>query len=148
LANQYIDNYPTCQETHATFRVYHDKVTVGDISAILGLEPSSIQEKGEKVKITIGNRSSLSPRPAQINGWFLSTEGIVNSKDVRRHVDHLTTLLNKQVGKINHLISLGCKVGILCYWSSSQGHGGPTLSKKQLQELSSLGIDFSFDFYC
>ena len=45
----YDDEYPTCENTYATLRIYHEEPEV--ITQTLKIEPTSIIKKGKSVKL-------------------------------------------------------------------------------------------------
>ena len=126
MSNKYNDNYSTCAETYATLRIYSRS---SDVSEKLNLTPNRISKNED------------------LNGYFYSTENIVESKDVRRHIDYLIEMFNSKVEILNEIKSEESQIDIVCYWLSENGHGGPTLSPKQLKELGKLNIEIWFDVY-
>ena len=135
----YDDDYPTCKETYATLRIYHDELDPHVVSLRLGLTPSKSQKKGH----------ALGPnRTAPVGGWFLSSKGHVTSKDVRRHV---AWLLDQMAGREAQFLKLqdeGYETDVSCYWVSAHGHGGPELDPDLMQRLVSLRLLIGFDVYC
>ena len=78
---EYDDEYPTCENTYATLRIYHEGLEPEVITQILKIEPTSIIKKGKR-------RKANNPRSvSKINGWFLESENEVKSNDSRRHID-------------------------------------------------------------
>ncbi len=80
-------------------------------------------------------------------GWFLSSEGSVESKDVCRHI---VWVLDRLAGKENELLRLldeGHEAYVFCYWLSASGHDGPELSHEVMRRLVSLKLDIAFDVY-
>lgn len=136
----YDDNYESCDNTFLTLRVYCDKNNPDEISSLLGIKPTSFQIKGQEIGMT-------KKREIKINGWFLTTEDLIKSKDCRRHLDYMTSQLIPIKTKLKKLINDGAKIDISCFWSSKNGQGGPTLSQKQFLELAELEIDLWFDIY-
>lgn len=134
----YDDDYPTCKETYATLRIYHDELEPDVVSSRLVLTPSKSQKKGQ----------ALGPnRVAPLGGWFLSFENQVISKDVRRHV---TWLLDHLAGREEQFLKLqdeGYETNIFCYWLSAYGHGGPELDPELMQRLVFLRLLIGFDVY-
>lgn len=130
--SEYDKKYPTCSKTYATLRIYHDKITPEEITQSLDILPTDCQLKNEKIKF---------------NGWFLSSEKMVKSKDCREHIDNILNdiILKKEV--IQNLIKQGALINMSCFWLSKNGQGGPTLSSNQCEKLSELKIDIWFDFY-
>jgi hypothetical protein len=148
VKTKYIDNYPTCEKTHATFRLYYDKISPDEITKILKVRPTTTQVKGDRALVKIRNRNKLSKnRIINLNGWFIESADKIKSKDTRRHLDYVLKKISKKSKEIRGLIGNGAHADISCYWVSSQGHGGPTLSTKQMEILTTLGIDITFDIY-
>ena len=135
--SKYDDKYPTCLDTFVTLRIESNEVDPERVAKELRITPSSVQTKGH-----LRNR-----RKIELNAWFLSSERNVKSKDSRRHIDWLLAKLHPKRLIIKKMCKKGFRIDISCYWTSTQGHGGPTLSTKQLVKLGELGIDFSYDFY-
>jgi ubiquitin C-terminal hydrolase len=129
----YNDTYDTCNKTYVTLRLYSDRLSPQEITKFLGIEPSATFEKDiEK---------------ANHNAWFLTSEGSINSKDSRRHIDFLADKLLPIRERLKILASQSAKIDISCFWSSESGQGGPTLSPQQLSKLAELEIELWFDIY-
>jgi Domain of unknown function (DUF4279) len=137
----YDDDYPTCEETHATLRIYPGDIEPQTITERLRIEPSHWQRCGE---VPSGTKSK---RPAKINGWFLGSKGHIQSRDSRRHIDWILDQIFPKAGAIHALQELGCRIDISCYWISKDGHGGPTISPSQMKRLGELNIELWFDIY-
>lgn len=140
MTNEYEDNYKSCHETFVTLRIYSDTLSPEEISTVLQLQPSDSTTKGEVVGIN-------KKRTRKHNGWFLTSDGFVASKDCRRHIDYLVDKISPFKGELKELENKGCSIDISCFWSSENGQGGPTLSPKQLKRLAELEIDLWFDIY-
>ena len=135
-------DYATCDKTFVTLRVYSDSLVPGEISDRLGLIASDSFTKG-----TPTNPTSKTPVIAKFHGWFLSSEDAIDSPDAREHVDWLLNHLLPCADALRSLLNEECRIDVSCYWRSKSGHGGPTLSKRQLEGLALLGVDFWYDFY-
>ena len=138
----YDDDYATCAKTYAGLRIYHDDLDPERITGLLGIEPSQIQIRGRVYTTSIGQEFT-----PQLGGWFLSTKGIIASRDVRRHV---AWILDRFAGKDQILRSLqaeGYRMDIFCYWLSADGHGGPILSPEIMRRLGELELEVGFDIY-
>ena len=122
----YNDDYQTCEETYSTLRIYSRSL---DVPKKLNLKPSdtSIYE--------------------DVNGYFYSTKNVVDSKDLRRHLDYFIEIFKNKVEILNEIQAEGNQVDLVCYWVSQNGHGGPTLSPKQIVEIGKLNIEIWFDIY-
>lgn len=134
----YDDDYPTCRETYAVLRIFSDSISPPDITALLGISPSDSFTKGE----LNGNRGNRRKQ----NGWFLSTESQVKSRDSRRHLDWLTAALDAHEDVLNKLRLASAEIDISCYWVSV-GQGGPVIGSEQMKILSRLGLDVWWDIY-
>jgi Domain of unknown function (DUF4279) len=134
----YDDDYGTCARTYATLVIKH--LDPSTITERLGIEPSHSQRKGELIR-------PYSTRIAPFDGWFLSTKGVVESRDSRRHIDWL---LDRIAGKTREVLRMqveGCEMDVWCYWCSARGQGGPTISPGQMRRLGELNLDLLFDIY-
>lgn len=135
----YIDDYPTCDSTYVTLRIYTGDIDPEFVTQILKIQPSDILVKG---KVAAGRKS-----PAILNGWFLCSEGQVLSKDSRRHIDWL---LDQLLGKEEQLRTVSENIKemyVSCYWSSESGHGGPRISLHQMKGLLNFGLELDHDIY-
>ena len=133
-SSDYTDDYASCEATYATLRIYTGSMGPERITTVLEVNPTKSQWEGRD--------------GAHLNGWFLSSKGCIDSRDIRRHVDWL---LERIGNKRQELLSLQSQVGIsmdvFCYWRSAQGHGGPTLHPKQMRMLADLNLEIGFDCY-
>jgi hypothetical protein len=132
-------DYPTCQRTYATLRIYPQRYGPEEVSARLGLEPSKWQRRGEA--------AVPGSRPAPVHGWFLSSDGMVASLDVRRHLDWLLSRIGSRGDAIRALQAEGCDMDIFCLWVSASGHGGPSVRPAQMGELARLNLELGFDVF-
>ncbi len=140
MSNQYNDEYSTCAYTHAWLRIMSEELDPSKVTEILNVEPTKYHRKGDF-------RSEKLQKPYTTSGWFISTKGILESLDARRHIDYI---LNKVQGKENEIALFkekGYLVDLCVRWDSNNGHGGPTLSPSQLVGLGELGIEMWFDIY-
>lgn len=135
------NDYPTCEETYVTLRVYHDSADPASVSSALRLEPSDSQRVGEAYE-----RRGVT-RSYKLSGWFLCSEGRVESYDTAKHLDWLLQQLQPSHQALDSLRSQGWRMDIACLWDSHAGHGGPTLSRDLLRRLADLGIELWFDIY-
>jgi hypothetical protein len=133
-------DYPTCERCYATLCVYTGDLAPTRATDALGVDPSSMVVKGERAHVN-------SERVHQLNGWFLSSQGVVNSRDLRNHLDWLFDRIACHKDKAKLLRKMGCEFRISCYWLSREGHGGPILSTPQLKVLVELECDIYLDVY-
>jgi hypothetical protein len=138
----YIDDYPTCAKTYVTLRIYPEKLDPTQVTEQLRIEPSSWQRKGD-----VRNPGGKVPRTYSLNGWFLSSEGALVSRDVRRHLDWLLGQIGAQADALLALQGEGCQMDVFCYWLSRSCGGGPTISPRQMAELARLHLELAFDVY-
>ena len=135
----YQDDYPTCEETYATLRIYHDELDPEQISKALSLTPSDAQRKGDALS---------SGRVLPTGGWFLSSKDRVTSKDIRRHIVWILDQLDANKEALSLLQNQHYEMNIFCFWASASGHGGPQLDHEIMKRLASLRLDVGFDLYC
>jgi hypothetical protein len=140
MIEEYNDNYESCHETFVTLRIYSDILSPEEISKNLKTNPTESVTKGDIYGIK-------SNKIRNNNGWFLTSEGFVESKDCRRHFDFLADKIISLKPNFIGLQNKGCQIDISCFWSSENGQGGPTLSPKQLKKLSELELEIWFDIY-
>lgn len=134
---EYNDDYPTCSSTFATLCIYPGIVSVDEVTMRLALAPSSSQAEETRPP-------GVKDRPA---AWFLTSKGVVESKDIRRHLDWILNQLADKSRVFDALRDDGALACISCYWATAVGHGGPSLWPTQMAILASLGLEISFDFY-
>jgi hypothetical protein len=85
------DAYRTCERTCAKLLIYPGEMHPSRVTELLGVSPTRQVVAGEvSPPISSGLR-----RVGKINGWFLSSEEHVESKDVRRHLDWLLAKLQQ-----------------------------------------------------
>lgn len=104
---------------------------------MLSLSPSDAHRKGDL----------LHSVPAGMGGWFLSSKGKLESRDVRRHVVWILDQLEPNKDALFRLQDSGYETNIFCYWISANGHGGPDLDRDFMERLVSLRLDLGFDIY-
>ena len=135
----YRDDYPTCEETYASLRIYGDHLKPDEISLRLGLVPSDSQQKGDLTQLK---------KSASVGGWFMSSQGHVESRDVQRHILWILDQLIDREALLKALQDEGYEMDVFCFWASAHGHGGPELSPEIMQRLSSMSLKIGFDVYC
>lgn len=140
MKKEYNDNYESCHETFVTLRIYSDQLSPEEITSILKTNPSDSVTKGDVFGVK-------TKKIRNHNGWFLTSEGFIESKDCRRHFDFLADKIVSFQQNLKELEQRGCEIDLSCYWSSENGQGGPTLSPKQLKKLAELELEIWFDIY-
>ena len=114
--------------------IYTGEVPPDEVTRILGIPPTTISIAADI------------PRK-KVNGWFLSSQDIIESKDSRRHIDYIIEVVSPVKDRIGQLQSRGFQIGVLCFWESATGNGGPTLSPNQMKELGQLNLELSWDIW-
>lgn len=132
------DDYPSCLETYATLRVFSEKSTAAEIAAVLGLPATESFSRGD----FFGSKGQT----RRHSGWLLSTQGLVTSRDGRRHLAWLLDRLRNKNEALESLRKSGADLDISCYYLSV-GQGGPIMSSAQMLELGQLGLDVWWDMY-
>ena len=135
--NEYDDEFPTCKKTYATLRLYSNDIDHAEITALLGVEPTDAFSKGQRF-----DDGSL----RKFNGWFLSSEASVDSKDSRRHIDWILSLVKDRSAELIDLQARSVEMDISCFWLSV-GQGGPILSPRQMTDLVRLNVAVWWDIY-
>ena len=140
---QYDDSYPSCLETRVSLLIYPGDFAPSQVTELLGIQPSEARTAGSIRKNSDGKEFMQ-----KISVWFLSSEAIIESKDMRRHLDWLLDVLEPSQEKLKELQKqVGLEMRIGCVWISKAGHGGPTLLPEHMQRMSSLNLECSFDIY-
>jgi Domain of unknown function (DUF4279) len=135
------DGYASCRETRVELLIYPGKLSPDEVTARLGLEPTQVNLAGSEVTNRLGRTRTI-----QINGWFLSSEGQIESLDARRHLDWLLTVLRPKDEALQALQAApDVQMSVNCTWISRSGHGGPTLWPEQMRALAELSLECSFD---
>ena len=135
------DDYASCARTYATLIIYPEGIDPLAVTARLGIEPTSWQRRGEPMR----SRGRALARIAPLSGWFLTTRGAVESKDIRRHLDWLLDRIDPVAHVIRALQAEGCRMNVWAYWLAQSGQGGPMLSPAQMRRLADLDLELWFD---
>jgi hypothetical protein len=132
-----------CERTLAKLRIYPGDTTAAEVTKLLGVPPTSSVTKGERIATNVPGQF----RTGNINGWFLSSEAFVKSKDLRRHLDWLLTKVEGSVDALKELQRRpDVRMCVCCIWWSKHGGGGPSLWPQQMHRLAALNLECSFDF--
>lgn len=138
--DDYNDSYPTCQETHASVRIFSRSHSSDEISTRLGIAPSKTSLRADAVTAYGGD-------PRSQHGWLLKSDGRCDSRDLRRHIDWLLDILEPAKDQLAQLVEEGARADVNSYWSSKHGHGGPILSPCQMKRLADLNLALGIDIY-
>lgn len=133
----------SCDRTCAKLLIYSGAMKPSEVTDLLGIQPTDYVAIGEERS----SHSTGRTRIGKVNGWFLSSESHVDSKDLRRHVDWLIEKLQGHSESLKKLQARdGIRMTVSCIWWSKYGGGGPTLWPKQMRDLVKLNLECSFDF--
>lgn len=137
----YDDSYETCERTHAELRIYSGELSPRVVTERLGVEPTVLNEKG-KVRVSSTGRERAIPT----NLWLLSSEGHVESRDLRRHLDWILEHVSGAADAIRELGNVpGVTLALHCSWWSAHAHGGPALWPEQMRRIADLGVELNFE---
>ena len=117
-----------------------DDFDLEEVTSLVKASPTRTQKKGDL-------QSEAKQRHYKKTGWWISSEGVVSSKDSRDHIDFVLSKLADAEDGFRVLHSRGYLVDLCIRWDSLSGHGGPTLSPMQMSRLSALDIEVWFDIY-
>lgn len=131
-------DFKSCSRTYATLCIYHDSADPQMISDMLQLNPDKMLKIGDVIR---------SGKTAISSGWFLGTKDLLQSRDVRYHIEWILNQLNQKKDKIKTLYGLGFKMKILCFWESSSGNGGPVFDHEFICRLSEFPLDLDLDIW-
>lgn len=131
---QYVDDYPTCTRTYVTLCIYPHDSDVSRVSRVIQVPPTRIVVRSAQ-------------KPTIKAGWFLSSDGEVESRDLRRHLDWLVAKLSPHASGLQELRDTGSRTVVSCLWRSAHGHGGPIISVPGMRGLAELGLELEFDLY-
>ena len=135
----YDDTYGTCKETSTSFRIMHPDLDLAAISHQLDLIPAWTRQKGQ----IYGKRKT----PHRISIWALDTDGIITSRDTRRHLDWLLDLLEPRAAMLARFRQHGYEMDLYCMWCRLGGTGGPILSPYQMARMAALQLPIGFEFW-
>jgi hypothetical protein len=137
------DENENVERTCATLCIYAGDMHPNAVTDLLCIQPSEIVAVGERGRV---NRLGLAP-VGKINGWFLSSEDSLKSKDLRSHLDWLVARLQPSREGLGRLqLTEGVRMYVSCPWWSRGGGGGPSLWPKQMRGLAELNLECRITF--
>jgi Domain of unknown function (DUF4279) len=140
----WLDENPNCARTYAAFRLVGDSLDPQTGSRALDLEPNLARAKRRKIAAGRIGRA----RRQRTGVWSLSTENIVNSTSLERHLLHLLEAVEPAYAALHRLRrDESLRADFDCYWLSATGNGGPELSPETLGRIAALGASLGLDFY-
>jgi Domain of unknown function (DUF4279) len=127
----------------AELLVYSGDTHPSLVTEALRLTPTRIVATGEA---SPPNSRGVS-RIGTLNGWFLSSEEHVLSKDIRRHLDWLIGKLQPCREKLRVLQDKdGMRMYVSCVLWTDSDSGSATLWPEQMRGLSELNLECTFAF--
>jgi hypothetical protein len=131
------------KECRITFAIYPDNIHPDEITSRLGITPTERNILGEQRINSIGQI-----RIINVAGWFLSSDNIVQSRDMRDHLDWILGKVSPTKEAIILLQSMPqVQMRIRCVSCARKYHNAQTLSVKHAQILADLNLEFDFDYY-
>jgi len=137
------DQNEDVDRTCAELRIYSGSTHPLSVTKLLGITPTHVVAVGEPGRT---NRLGLTPI-GTVNGWFLSSEEHVKSKDIRRHIDWLIGQLEESIDGLRSLQEqIGVRMYVFCpFWTSSDG-GSAILWPEQMRALANLNLEITIGF--
>jgi hypothetical protein len=140
----WLDENPNCDRTYASFRLVGDSLDPNAATRALKLQPTLARAKGQELL----SNSGRPPRRQRTAVWLLSTDDVIKSTSLERHLRHLLDALEPSAWAIRSLLSEETvRADFFCYWVSATGHGGPQASPGTLSRIGALNASLGFDFY-
>jgi hypothetical protein len=137
------DSDENVERTCADLLIYSGSIHPKVVSELLCIDPTRITIMGQRGPVNSLGRSVL----GKVNLWSLSSEEIVQSNDLRRHIDWLCSKLQPAATALQKLQQEpGVQMYVFCPWWSKTGGGGPTLWPKQMKALSDLNLECTIPF--
>jgi len=125
----YDDDARPGRRTYASLRVFSDELAPPAISHLLDCESTGAYLLGDPVGRSGSQRTA--------NGWFLSSDGSVNSQELGRHINWLLDAV-KETQLVALQTERGMQADIFCFFEATQG--GPELHPGLLSRLARLGL--------
>lgn len=130
-------NAMACVRTYAAFRIFSRTRSAGDLSDLIGTQPTKTVER---------NPHSERATEREYSIWVLSTQGRLDSTDEHEHIDWLLHRISGRAPLFARLRREGCSMDVFCYFEIAH-QGGPSLTSHQMGVLSELGLDITWDIY-
>lgn len=137
------DENPDVDRVGAELVVYPGAMNPSEVTKLTGLRPTRTVVVGQRSSVNSLGLSSV----GETNGWFLSSEGLVKSKDIRRHLDWLLAKLTEARSGLRELQgTVGARMYICCVFWTNSGGGSATLWPEQMHALAELNLECTFAF--
>jgi hypothetical protein len=134
-------------KTYAILRFAADELEPSEISALLDVSATRAYRKGEEYL--------AGPRAGTIKGrtgiWLLSTDEVVDSPDLDRHISYLVELISKdnprRFAKLHQLIvDRGLKAQVSCFWHGYADAHPPEIPPFAIDVFKRLPAEIETDF--
>lgn len=133
-------------EATASFRVFGPDVDPVDVTALLGMEPSSSRRRGQELSSTTPEGERVPRGVAREGGWVLDS-ACPRLLTLEEHLHALLDRLEPHTDVIAALRRQGFRVDLYCGYFQRSGQGGPTFSPAVLSRLSRLGVELGVDIF-
>ena len=123
-----------------SIRISSDILSPDEITALIGLEPTSTLKKGDRF-MPGRPRSAI----AVANIWILDS-GLGSEYAVTSHLDVCLSRLEGREASLTE-ITTGAYIDVFLGFASESGQGGFTLDHARLNRLSRLPVSMTLDLY-
>jgi hypothetical protein len=132
-----------------TLRFVGDDLDPGEISAVLPVTPTRMHRKGEEF--------FAGPHAGRLRGrtgiWFLSTDKIVSSEDLRDHLHFVEHLFYPEPDDNSRITALKAVLArahalahVTCFWRGDPGKAAPEFPRSFSVAIEPLAADIETDF--
>ena len=132
-----------------TLRFAGDDLDPGEISAVLPVAPTRAHRKGEEF--------FAGPRAGNLRGrigmWFLATDKLVHSDDLRDHLAFVQELLCPTPGDTSRIAKIRAvsrcthsRAQVTCFWRGEPGEPAPRIPERFRLAIKPLAADTQTDF--
>lgn len=136
------EGYASCAETNASLIIYPNEMVHEEVTALLGIEPTKAVNSGDTRESSLGVSSIV-----RMTMWKLTSEGQVDSKDLRHHLHWLLEQIGLAGDSLLSMREKGqAEMAITCRWWSENNHGGPALLASQMYCIGEMGLEMNFEF--
>jgi hypothetical protein len=134
-------------KTYAILRFAGEQLDPCEISKILGVAPTRAYRKGEEY--------FAGPRTGMVRGrigiWLLSTDELVDSRDLEQHISYLMKLIfeddrDRTVRLHQLIVDRGLKAHVSCFWHGKAGGCAPEIAASAIDAFNQLPADIETDF--
>lgn len=137
------EDYESCAECYVKLVIYAGNEHPDTVTLLMQVKPTHINIEGDEVK---NSRGLI--RRIKSSSWILSSENMIQSKDLRDHIDWLVNEIFPSRKSLKQVQAIeGIKMTVKCVWFSLLGHSGPVLWPEQMRALADLDLECSFDIY-